>query len=200
MNPEEIARAQSAQGTFSFIERLQGRNLPKKTVDIWVDEAAGRMRQGALLTLADATDPAEVLEIEADLEKIEAALEQSRYTFHLTGITNDRFDEIIDEADEAFPEIIDEDRNPFSGQKERTIVLQPERELLVQRLLWASCIEKVVASTGETDENINAKWVKDFIGAAPSAAIQAVVEAIAEIRKSVEWMDAIQDSDFLAKS
>lgn len=200
MNPEEVARAQSAQGTFSFIERLQGRNMPKRTVDVWVDEATGRTREGALLVLADLTDPEDVRVVEEDIARLDAILEESRATFHLTGITNERYDEIIEEADEAFPPIIEEERNPFTGQKERTVVMQPDREALVQRLVWASCIEKVVTSDGSVDENITATWVKRFIDFAPSAAITSVMTAIHELRSATNWMDSIQDSDFLAKS
>src|ERR1043165_2698208 len=100
MTIEAIADEQSQPGTFNLIERLQGRGMPTEDVDIYLDEKLGwdlvRLEEKHTLAKKDA----EAKELEAKIEKVKRQLQSSRYVFTLQGMSNERYDELIDEVTE----------------------------------------------------------------------------------------------------
>src|SRR5690349_6105667 len=114
-DPQAAAEAQSQPGTFSFVERLQGRGYPHSTVKVYLDEATAFERNELALRAGTAESIEQAKQIEEKIEELDRKLAQSRYLFELHGFSPERYDEVIDEAFEQFPAEYETSINPFSG-------------------------------------------------------------------------------------
>lgn len=201
---DEEARARAEEflkpGKFNFLERLAGRNMPTDEVDIYLDEATAHRIQKLEIKLLKASNNKERLSTEKQIDALKEKARESRYTIHLTAISVEDYDELVDMAREQFPIEYTESRNPLTMALERQVVPNDDREVLFRTHYWAKSITKVVNVAGDADEDITPEWVGFFLGHAPLMAMQAVQSGIEGLRMVSGWMDRLQGEDFLAKS
>jgi hypothetical protein len=204
--PEAVAANEmSKPGTFSLIERLQGRNMPKDSINIYLDEGAAYERRRILEDLdgekrqGKAALPEEIARLEATLAQIETSIRESVAVVHMKGISSERYDQIVDEAEATYPTEYEEWQNPLSGQKTKKAIENPKRDELFNAIFISESIEKVVMGA-EEDVNISPEWWMRFKGLAPLDGLRLVVEAAYKMRMTVQWMDEIQNEDFSPRS
>lgn len=192
---EEMAQEMSKPGKFSLIERLQGRNMPKDVVDIYLDEDAAYQRAKLLEEHAAATDPDEVKRLDAELAEIDERIRSSVAHIHMQAIDSGKYDELIEQAREQFPVEYEERQSAFSLVKEKVEIPSPEREELFTQIYLAAVIKRVEMG-GDVDDNIDADWVAQFTHVVPWDGLRRVTETAFKLRMTVQWMDEIQDEDF----
>ena len=197
---KEIAQEHSKPGTFSFIDRLNNRNYPTETVEIYLDELAGhKIEQLQQQRLAE-NDPDKALIIDSDIEKWREKARESRYTIYLEGISTEAYDKIVEMAQEQYPLEFRETRNPLTMATEREVIENDDREILFRTHLWAAFIRKIEDTAGNVDTNVTPEFMSVFLGLAPIAAQAAVGNAVGKLRMVTNWMDEIQGEDFFPKS
>lgn len=193
--PEEVAIEQSAQGTFSLIERLQNRNMPEEIVTIYLDEAAAYERTILQELHAKTTDGEKLADIDDQLTAVEAKIRASAIEVTLRAISSKKYDELLERVLETHPQEYEETTSPFTGERKRIEIPSPEREELLNTIYLAECI--VQARMGDdVDETITDAWVKNFKDFAPLDALRLIITAAYRLRMTAEWMDGIQNSDF----
>ena len=193
--PEEVAIEQSAQGTFSLIERLQNRNMPEEIVTIYLDEAAAYERTILQELHAKTTDGEKLADIDDQLTAVEAKIRASAIEVTLRAISSKKYDELLERVLETHPQEYEETTSPFTGERKRIEIPSPEREELLNTIYLAECI--VQARMGDdVDETITDAWVKNFKDFAPLDALRLIITAAYRLRMTTEWMDGIQNSDF----
>ena len=194
------AEAASKAGSFNFLDRLANRNYPTEDVQVYLDEAAGYRVQALAAEIADEADDERLEQLEADLRLAQGEMLASRFVFHLEGISSDEYDDVVDAAREQFPIEYTETRNPLTFALERTPVENEERETFFRAHLWAKFIRSVEAPGGEVDDNITPAWCAQVQGLLPIMGALKIQTAIETLRMTTDWMDRIQDENFLAKS
>lgn len=195
-DPQTVATEMTQQGTFNLIERLQGRNMPEEDMTIYLDEGLAWDLFQLETKHSNAKRKEEVEEIEAKLKRVRAKLAESAYIFTLRGMTNERYDELVDQTLEQFPYEYEENTNPLTGIKAKNIIPNDERDALFNTLFLAEAIAKVTDPDGNVDENITADTVVFIKKLAPLDGIRMITELATRMRLAVEWMDAVQDEDF----
>lgn len=197
----EVAEAHLTQGTFSFLDHLQNREMPTDVVDIYLDEAAGhRINKLEVDRLMKAGNDEQVALINKQIEHEIESAQASRYRVHLTGITNDVYDAIIDEAEKEFPYEYRETRNPLTMRLEREVVPDEKRQTFFRVHYWAASIVKIEGPDGSVDENITPEFAAILNAKAPVIALARIQHAIDELRMASDWMDKLAGDDFLVKS
>lgn len=197
MTPEEIALDQSTPGKFNFIERLKGRNLPREDVTIYLDEEAG-YALGLLeeLIADEKKDSPKLKELEAQRAAAKQAVADSGYVLTITGMTNERYDELVERAEESFPVEYETINNPLTGEKWKKRLDSDDRDALFNDLFLAESIAKVTDPDGDVDDDITPEFVVQFRNLAPLDGIRRVVAKAFKMRMASEWMDEIQNEDF----
>lgn len=200
--PEEVAQENSKPGKFSFIDRLVGRSYPTKDVEIYLDEKAGHRIQELLVERdqVGAGDVKSLERIDADLAAWRKKAADSRYIIHMEGISVEEYDKVGDAAREQFPIEYNESRHPLTMELERTAVENDDRDTYFRTQLWSKFIRSVEDPMGAIDSDITPQFVAVMSGALPLVAMVRIQLALEELRMTTDWMDAIQDEDFLAKS
>lgn len=210
-----LATEASKPGTFNFIDRVTGRNYPKDEVVVYLDEESGyniskiekelelagqkiKLAGDDKVLLAEAK--AQVDQLEAQLEANREKASESRFVFHLEGISTRDYDKCVDEAQEQFPLEYTETRNPLTFKLEREVVENDDRETYFRTLLWSKFIRRVVDPSGNEDSTISHEWVKQVADLLPIMAQIKVATGVETLRMATDWMDHIQGEDFLAKS
>lgn len=195
-DPQTTATEMSQRGTFNFLERLQGRNLPEEDVTVYLDEKLGwdlvRLEEKHNNTRRDA----DAREIEAKIKRVKEQLADSAYVFTLRGMTNERYDEIVDQVLEQYPYEYEEVHNPLTGVNQKIEKPSQERDSLFNTLMLAEAIVKIADPDGAVDENITEVTAAQLKKLAPLDAIRRITELATRMRMAVEWMDVIQDEDF----
>lgn len=188
--------AVEAGKTFNLVERLQNRGMPEEDVTIYLDEKLGWDLERLEEKHANTKKQEELADLEAKIKRVRRQLQESAYTFTLRGMTNETYDRIIDEAVEAHPYVYDEQINPLTGQKLKTLQSSDERDNLFNTLFLTEAIARVTDPDGAVDENIDAAAVTFIRKLAPLDAIRRITALAERMRMTGEWMDAIQDEDF----
>lgn len=213
----EAATNASKKGTFSFLDRVTGRNYPTDEVVVYLDEAAGYRIGEIEAELVDArelqakltktTDKAAKAEVTKEIAKLEEQLvankaeaEKSRFVFHLEGISTDAYDQLVDEAQAQFPLEYRETRNPLTFALEREVIDNEQREIYFRTLLWSRFIKRVVDPEGNVDAEITQVWVARVMGLIPVMGQIRIQQGIEKLRMTTGWMDQIQGEDFFPKS
>lgn len=209
------AQDASKQGTFSFIDRVTNRNYPTDEQVVYLDENVGyRLREiegernEVMLRTKLFKDNETVLtELGKELTKLEEqrdalreAAADSRFVFHLEGISTKLYDECVDAARAEFPLEYREGRHPLTYALERTVIDNEEREIFFRTLIWSKFIRRVVDPAGNVDENITPEWVGVVLQLLPIIAQIKIADKIEKLRMTTDWMDELQGEDFLAKS
>lgn len=196
MDHQEVANEASKPGVFNLIERIQGRNLPTETVDIYMDEQAAYRRQRLNEAIMSEGDPEKAAALEDELDELTKKVLASKLTFTLQAITNEKNDELVDQAREEFPVEYEDSLNPMTMRKIRTELPSEKREEFYNRLFLAACIVKVSDADGNEDEDITFEKADVLFSAAPLDGIRRVLKLANDMRMVGEWMDQIQNADF----
>lgn len=206
--PESIAQEASKPGKFSLIERLKGRNLPTEDVSIYINDAAEWERQQLVeenmeLVIHGQGEEREKLQqrrewLEGRIAELAEEVRQSEVVFTLQAVTNERYDELLEEARKSFPVKYEKVTNPLTGRTTMEEISSPDREELFNNIFMAETITKV-AMNGEVDDEITPEWVELFQRYAPLDALRVVTVQAYKMRMTGEWMDAYQNEDFSPK-
>lgn len=197
---EEKAREASTPERFSFVDRLASRDYPTEVIEIYLDEAAAYRMARLESQLSVTTDGDQANVIQEQIEYLRRKAIASRYLLHLEGISSEEYDAVVDEATAEFPLEYVDSRNPLTFKTDRTVVENPDREAFFRIHLWAKFIRKVEDAEGRIDDNIDAEWVAQLNKKAPLMALVKIQGAVELLRMTTDWMDKIQDEDFLVKS
>lgn len=203
VNEEARKRAeeQSKQGSFSFIDRLQNRNYPTEDVEIFLDEAEGKIILDLKTKLLQDSLSAEEREtIENDITLHSRKAWESRYVLHLRGISVEEYDAVVDAAAEQYPHEYTEYHNPLTAAREREIVPNEDRDLYFRTHLWSKYFESIEDGQGNVDTNMTPEFVAIFLKLAPVAAQAQIGISVHKLRMVTDWMDEIQGEDFFPKS
>lgn len=209
-NPEAIARDLLSAEKFSFADALRGRNNPRTSVRIPLDEDAaykyGRVKaeiRDLELQLGRGEDAARINRekkaLEKQLKEIEGYLAESTYTFHLKGIFAKDYDALIDRATEAYPYEYETVEVPLTGEKKKQIVESEKRAEYFENLLWEAYIEYVEAPNGAIDNDITLETVAVFKQMLPPSGAYEINSQMAEMRMVTGWVHELQDADFFPK-
>lgn len=200
-NAKAAAEELSKQGTFSFLDRLENRGYAEDEVEIFLDERAGMLIQKLTTSLTEkAMSPEQRVLVEQQIEHAREKARESRYIIHLSGISSERYDELIDMSQAEYPLEYRETRNPLTAKLEREVIDNDDRELLFRTHLWAECITSIEDSAGNVDTNISPEFVSILLKLAPLVAQAKIALAIESLRMITGWMDNLQGDDFFPKS
>lgn len=198
---EELAADSSAPGTFSFAERLRGRNYAKDSVSIYIDEKLGyELAELELQYRDDAANLSldQINKLEADITAKIAELKPHEYVFDLEGISNKQYNALVDQANEKFP-LEYEEGTDFLGQKTKTLLESSDRDEFFTGILWLACFRKITAADGTTADDINPELIAEFRDSAPLAALSQINKTINKLRLATDWIEYTEDEDFLVK-
>lgn len=195
---QEMAEAASQPGTFSFIDRLRGRNYPTEVIEVYLDEAKGyeliKLEEEASNTKNDKR----LKDIEDKIAALHTELRADAYFIHLQAIPSERYDELVDEANETIPPEFEETTSPLNGRVTREQKPSEERAALFTALQWSAFITKVVDSSGAVADSISSDDVTLWRVNLPVEAVIKVDKTINKLRMVTAWMDGVQDESFLA--
>ena len=119
IDPEALAESASKPGTFSFIDRLLGRNYPTAKVKLYLDEQAAFERQRLVLESEGfkVRNKEANVELVEQIEELDRKLNENKYVIVLQGFPPEEYDELIKEVEEQFPVEYEVTVNLFSGGK-----------------------------------------------------------------------------------
>lgn len=199
-NARAVAEKRSKQGTFSFLDRLAGREYPTEDVEIFLDEATGHKIQKLNEDLVNSQDAAQSELLEKQIASLSKKAHKSRYIVHLEGIPVEEYDAVVDDAQKQFPLEYKEGRNPLTMAPEREPIPNEDRDVYFRTQLWSKFIRSVEDADGNIDSNITPEWIAVVLGKAPIIAQARIQQGVESLRMVSSWMDEIQGEDFLAKS
>lgn len=208
----EAVNEAKAPGTFNIINVLQERAYPKLTVDIYMDEAAIFEMSRLKDRLEDldkkvARKPetekqkAERQDILTEIDSIAEKLDRSKYTVHLSGISEGKREELYRATLKKYP--IEYVQSPMAGllgtQDNRTVKESPERDNLFTDYLWQGYIEKIVNPDGEEQTEFAYATIRTMRESFPLNAIVRINEGIEKLRVATAMFTMETGEDFLAK-
>ena len=189
---------------FSFVDVLNERDYPKDTVDLAMDEVAAIELDKIIHQINNIPEGegGEGLEqLLADAERYSQRLDQSTYTFHLTGVSDDTVTDIQEIASAEF----EPKKKPIksaSGRIERILPQNEQRDYLryFNALSLSVHIEQIVhVATGRVMTAPPAEEIAVFMDKAPTSQKMKLQVAINALRASSEAFERRIDADFLAK-
>ncbi len=193
----QAAQDSVQRGTFSFMDRLLGRNFPKSEIVVYLDEDTAFKRQA--LTEKKTADLEEAAKIQEQIDALDAQLAGSRYVFTLTGFDPNDYDTILSEIYAEYPAEYTEDVNPYSGAKVREEKPNEDRVKLLWAKLWARSITQIEGPDHTVDNSVlDVNTAGHMRGSFPIDGRRRIDIRIQELRMASSWMDEIQDEGFLA--
>jgi hypothetical protein len=210
----ETVEEAKAPGKFKIIDALKNKAFPTDEVEIFIDEHAAFLASGVETKIADiaklmdnTSDTKELKELTerheelvARLEKIVEEMGGARYVIHIQGISEGEREDLFERALEKYPMQHEVDRNPYTGEVERTEKDNPKRDRLFTNLIWQAHIKKIVAPDGSEQDGISVEEAVELRRALPLASIGKITEAIEKMRTSTALFMLSTDENFLAKS
>lgn len=202
----ELAKAAKKPGTFNIVNVLKERAYPTEVVNVYLDEqaaydAAKLQERIDELAKSSADDDIKLAQKLADeRDAVIAKLEESRYVFHVTGISEGKRQEIQEESLDKFPMEYEESKNPFTGEVLKQEKEDKGRDRFFTNRLWVESVEKIVAPDDSEQDSLTMKDVESLRELLPLAAAGAISQSIEKLRVSTAIFMASVDEDFLAKS
>lgn len=188
--------------TFSFFEVLAERTYPTDKVTVFLDEQAAYDAHKLALEMDSAKNPTNE-DIEEYTERIEALryrINQSQYTFHLRGISDDHYADAKAVVDGRFKPK-QKHRKRADGSLEE--FLTPDDQMAYLRFLSALMIslhvEQIVDPQGRINTAPSADEIAYFVDKAPSAATEALNAAVQALRVSSSEYERALDEGFFQK-
>lgn len=200
MDIEQTVDAHAASpATFSILERLANRGMPTEDVTIYLDEDLGWTLAALEHKHANTTNPKQLTQLEKDIALVREQLASSKYIVHMRGMTNERYDEIVDTAIESHPYEYEETVNPLTTQRTKNVIPNEERDELFNSLFLAEAIVSIEDPSGAIDENITPEVIVMFKRLAPIDAIRRIRDTAGAMRMAAEWIEQVETADFTPK-
>lgn len=213
MSVEEIRESvdnAKAKGTFKIIDVLTGRAYPKQSVRVLMDEESGyraaiikdRLAEIDIKIAKNPSNPELIKERDeliAEQEICMDKLAQSTFTFHLSGISEGKREEIYKKALSKYPIEYDKNQDLLRGETKVTEKESPERDALFTDYLWLECIKSIEDPEGNTQEDITYSDVRAMRTSLPLSAGAAINQGIEKLRVSTAIFMSETGEDFLAK-
>jgi len=198
-------------GTFKIVDVLKDRSHPKMQVRVSVDEESAHLASKLQeqiekldIDIAKAKDAKDLIkkqeELSSEKEEMLAKINESSFTFHLTGISEGKREVLYKKAVSKYPIEYDKDIDFTTGKMEKVEKQNGDRDALYTDLLWEACIEKIV--NGSDDEQVGVSYtdVRTMREQMPLSAIARINESIEKLRVATAVFMMEVDEDFLAKS
>ena len=191
--------------TFSFFDVLEERTYPKDVLSVFTDEAAAydlnKLSVEIDMTPSDEQTPEKIEEFKERAENLQNRIAKSKYTFYLTGVSDDKIEDATEVANSAF-----EDKKLQRYTATKTIEKYlPESEQLnyvkyFNAVVMALHIEQIVEhKSGRVMTSPAPEQVLHFLNKAPMAAKEALNAKVQSLRvKSGDYESGL-DEGFLAK-
>jgi hypothetical protein len=211
---QEVVEEAKSPSVFNIVDAIKDRGYPRDEVVIFLDEetaykASLIQEKISILDLgANKKDTAEQIasreeqrdKLIEERDNIAKKLSESKYTFILRGISEGQRDEIFENVGKKIPSQFNVERNPLTGEKEKTEIENPERDKLFTNMLWAAYIEKIVSPSGEEQIGVSVEDASQLRYSLPLAGVQKINECIEKLRIAAAAFMYEVDEDFLAKS
>lgn len=179
--------------TFDLGEFLAGRSYPEKTVNIYLDEAAGlaiNETNKELDTLSRLGKVDEYNELEKKLASLIESLDERKMQVTVRGVPRKLVKDIITKIEAEYPS----KRDAFGRDEQNS-----EADEALSCLLWSAHIVQIVAPDGSTVTPSEADIValRDL---APQADLRAIQKGIDEVNSASDGFEvAARSVDFLSK-
>jgi Skp family chaperone for outer membrane proteins len=202
---EKLVEEAKAPGVFNIVSVLQERAYPKDDVHVYTDEQtayeASQVKEkiNELSKNADEAVKPEIEKLEKKRDALVKKLDESKYVFVISGISEGAREAAQKTAEEKFPIEYDEDKNPFTGEVTKREKENLERDRFFTNLLWTRHISKIIAPDGAEQEGLTYVEVEELRKVLPIAGIGAISNAIEKIRIATAMFMISVDEDFLAK-
>jgi hypothetical protein len=213
---QEMVDAAKAPGKFNIVDAVRNRAYPVDQVEVFIDEGVAYRAaelDGAISKISESLDKKKDLvkkeideitkrrdEIFDEKEKLVQEMGGTRYVFHVTGISEGARQDLFDKAVEKYPIKQEKNRNPFTGELEKTEVEDINRDRFFTSLLWQAHISKIVAPDGSEQDGITLDEATELRRSLPLASITKITEAIEKMRAATAIFMMSVNEDFLAKS
>ena len=197
----EIVEEAKKPGTFSIVNVLKERAYPHDEVNVYLDEETAYEASQAkeALKKIDILD-VEYAAAEEKFNKLMDKLEQSKYVFHIKGISEGKREEMFNLSLEKYPAKFTESKNSFTGEVKKEEIESVERNNLFTSMIWAAHIVKIVAPDGSVQENLMPEEAVEVRTSLPIASSALVNRSIEKVREASALFMMTVDEDFLAKS
>ena len=211
----ETVQAAKKPGTFKIMDALQERAFPTEKVEVYLNEAVAYLAaqidekieaiDKKIAKLEQDSPDFKKLSKERDLilaEKEEALseIDDSSFTFHLTGISEGKREDLYALCLKEYPMEYETERNVFTAQSEKKEIDNPDRDRYFTTLLWQACITKIVDSDGNEQEGITFDEAAELRRSLPFAATAKITSTVEKLRTATAVFLMSVNEDFLAKS
>lgn len=202
----KLANEAKAPGVFNILNVLKERAYPKEEISIYLDEQVAYdasvlgEKIDELSKSSDVAHQKKVDELIAQRDVLIKRIEESKYTFFITGLSEGMRSDIQEQSLEKFPLEYEENKNPFTGEMTKKEIESKERDRYFTLLLWHSSIQKIVAPDGSVQENVTMEDVTQLRDLLPLAGIGAITQSVEKLRTATAIFMMTVDEDFLAKS
>lgn len=190
--------------TFSFFDVLEEVTYPKDEVTVWTDERAvfDFKKLGIEVDMLTDPDKETIDRLLADAQSLQKRIEDSKYTFKLTGVSDDRIEEAAEVANKQF-EDKKKQRKTAHGTIEKYL---PEAEQLnyvkyFNAVVMSLHIEQIIRhKDGRVMTAPSPDEVAHFFNKAPGAAKADVNDKIQSLRLKSSAYESSLDEGFFQKS
>lgn len=214
MSNEEIRESvdeAKKPGVFKIVDVLKERAYPKMEVRVSVDEEsaylANKLQEQIDKIDIDVTkskEPKELIkkqeEFSAQKEELLVKINESSFTFYLTGISEGKRESLYRKSVSKYPIEYEKDMDFASGKMEKVEKQNSDRDALYTDFLWEASIEKIVNGSGDEQVGVSYTDVRTMREQMPLSAIARINESIEKLRVSTAVFMMEVDEDFLAKS
>jgi hypothetical protein len=209
----EAVDAAKSPKTFSIINVLAERSYPKAVASVSLDE--GTAYKAATLKAeldeliknsgtkgATQEHRTKIDDMTSKLEELTREMMKHSYTFHITGISEGKREELAREAKKKYPIEYDKSSQLSSligGSSEPIEKPSPERDNLFTDLLWKEHIEKIEDPEGNVQESLSYNDIKSLRGNLPLSSLAKINATIERVRTATAVFMMETGEDFLAK-
>ena len=199
--------------TFNIVSVLQERAYPKDSVEIVLDEDSSykasviKEKIEAIEGKVGSKSPSaaqkeKIAELQSELEALMEKISQSKYTFHIRGISEGQREKLIADATKKYP--IEYEKGAElsallgTGNEPREKP-SPERDQLFTDFLWQNQIEKIVDPDGDEQTGLGYSDIRSLRDNLPLSSSAKINKCIDRIRSATALFMMETGEDFLAK-
>jgi hypothetical protein len=198
---QDLAEEAKQPGTFNLLEAIKDRAYPTENINVYLDEETAYEASVINEKLKEVEEPsAEYKKLKTELDSLIKKLEESKYVFTITGISEGKREELYEESVKVYPLVYTEEKNPFTGEIKKVEEESKERDRLFTNMLWSAHIKKITSPSGQIQEALTTAEIKQLRDVLPLAAVGSINQAIDKIRAATAVFMFTVDEDFLAKS
>jgi hypothetical protein len=207
---QEMVEEAKAPGTFNIVNVLTDRAYPKTKVSVSLDEATAYeasliKEQINELTRRESNASSvtkKISELDAQLSELVEKMNKSTYTFHISGISEGKREELLATARKKYPveyEATNDIASLLSNNGERQEKSSPERDNLFTDLLWTEHLEMIEDPEGNIQDVITYSDVRTLRHSLPLSALAKINTGIDKVRTATAVFMMETGEDFLAK-